>query len=48
MLRGIITFADWRRCAKITNAIERDYQLKLAMGFGPEHFMRVRGLLRKR
>jgi hypothetical protein len=26
--------------------IERDYQLKIAMGFPPEHFRRVAGLLR--
>ena len=47
VLRGAISFADYRRCRKITNVIERDYQLKLAMGFGPEHFTRVRSLLRK-
>ena len=46
-LRGAISFADWRRCAKIKNVIERDYQLKLAMGFGAEHFTRIRSLLRQ-
>jgi predicted TIM-barrel fold metal-dependent hydrolase len=46
-LRRTISFADWCRCRKITNVIERDYQLKLAMGFGPEHFTRVRSLLRQ-
>jgi hypothetical protein len=45
-LRGAISFADWRRCRKITNVIERDYQLKLAMGFSPEHFTRVHSILR--
>lgn len=42
-------FIDWktcRRCEKCTNIIERDYQLKLAMGFEPEHFTRINKLLR--
>ncbi len=46
LLHGAISFADWRRCAKITNVLERDYQLKLAMGFTPEHFTRIHSLLR--
>ncbi len=46
LLRRAISFADYRRCRKITNVLERDYQLKLAMGFSPEHFTRVRALLR--
>ena len=46
LLRGNITFAEYRRCRKIANVIERDYQLKLAMGFPPEHFTRARSLLR--
>ncbi len=45
LLGGSISFADWRRCRKITNVLERDYQLKLAMGFEPEHFTRVHALL---
>jgi predicted TIM-barrel fold metal-dependent hydrolase len=45
-LRGFISFADYRRCRKIRNIIERDYQLKLAMGFRAEHFTRVGSLLR--
>ncbi len=45
-LRGFISFTDWRRCAKIRNVIERDYQLKLAMGFRAEHFTRIHSLLR--
>ena len=48
LLRGSISFADWRRCAKITNVIERDYQLKLAMGFRAGHFTRIHSLLRPR
>jgi predicted TIM-barrel fold metal-dependent hydrolase len=46
MLRRYISFADYRRCARITNVIERDYQLKLAMGFDADHFTRIRSLLR--
>ncbi len=46
LLNRSITFTDYRRCRKITNVLERDYQLKLAMGFAPEHFTRVRSLLR--
>jgi hypothetical protein len=45
-MRGFISDADWRRCRAIRNVLERDYQLKQAMGFGPEHFTRVGGLLR--
>lgn len=45
-LRGFISGDDWRRCRAIGNVIERDHQLKRAMGFGPEHFTRVAGLLR--
>lgn len=43
---GFISWNDFRRCQKITNVLERDYQLKLAMGFPPEHFSRIGGLLR--
>jgi hypothetical protein len=45
-LRGFVSDTDWQRCRAIGNVIERDYQLKLAMGFGPEHFTRVESLLR--
>jgi len=47
-MRGFISDRDWQRCRRIGNVIERDYQLKLAMGFGPEHFTRVNRLLRPR
>lgn len=46
-MRRYISFADYRRCQKIQNIIERDYQIKLAMGFTEEHFTRVHGLLRR-
>ena len=45
-LRGFISFADYRRCRRITNVLERDYQLKLAMGFDSAHFTRIHSLLR--
>jgi uncharacterized protein len=44
---GFVSFRDFRICQKLENILERDYQLKLAMGFSPEHFTRVRGLLRQ-
>jgi len=46
-LQRFISWADFRRCAKIQNVIERDYQLKRAMGFPPEHFTRIHSLLRR-
>ena len=45
-LRGFISGEDYRRCKAIANVVERDYQLKVAMGFGPEHFTRVGAMLR--
>jgi predicted TIM-barrel fold metal-dependent hydrolase len=45
-LRG---FIDWRslwRCEKQSNILEKDYSLKLAMGFNPETFTRIWKLLR--
>jgi predicted TIM-barrel fold metal-dependent hydrolase len=45
-LRGFISSKDFRRCERNGNVIERDYQLKVAMGFEPEHFTRVNSLLR--
>ncbi|MBI1841644.1 MAG: amidohydrolase family protein [Verrucomicrobia bacterium] len=44
--RGIISFRDYWRCRGIRNAIERDFQLKKAMGFDAAHFTRVGSLLR--
>jgi len=44
---GFVSWSDFRRCQEIDNILERDYQLKLAMGFPLEHFTRVRGLLRR-
>jgi len=46
-LQGIGSTADLRRCQAIKNVIERDYQLKLAWGFPPEHFTRIHTILRR-
>jgi hypothetical protein len=44
-VRGFVTWNDFRRCARL-NVLERDYQLKRAMGFPAETFTRIRQLLR--
>jgi predicted TIM-barrel fold metal-dependent hydrolase len=44
-LRGFLHWREFRRCERL-GVLERDYQLKRAMGFPPEHFTRVRSLLR--
>ena len=44
---GFISWRDFRRCQKNKNILERDYQLKLAMGFPQEHFTRINSLLRR-
>ncbi len=45
---GVLRWRDWRAAAAVANPIERDAQLKRAMGFGPETFTRLAGLLRLR
>ena len=45
-MRRFIDWKSFRRCQGIPNVIERDYQLKVAMGFPPEHFTRINTLLR--
>jgi predicted TIM-barrel fold metal-dependent hydrolase len=43
-------FVDWHRfrhCERMENVLEKDYQLKLAMGFPPDHFTRIQSLLRR-
>ena len=42
---GVIRWKDYRRCRKISNAIERDYQLKRAIGFSEETFTRMGELM---
>jgi len=44
-LRGQLPFGAWRRCQRHTNVLERDYQLKRAMGFPEETFTRLDRLL---
>jgi predicted TIM-barrel fold metal-dependent hydrolase len=44
---GLVSWKDFRRCQKIPNVLDRDYQLKLAMGFPPECFTRIGSLLRQ-
>ena len=46
LVRRFITWRDWLRCTRIKNVLERDYQLKRAIGFGPDSFTRVGRLLR--
>jgi len=46
-LRRFIDGKTCRRCARIENVIERDYQLKRAMGFPDAVFTRINGLLRR-
>jgi len=45
-LRGLVDWPTFRRWERQPNVLERDYQLKLAMGFPPETFTRLWGLLR--
>jgi predicted TIM-barrel fold metal-dependent hydrolase len=45
-MRRVISWKDLRRCQQQRNVLERDYQLKRAMGFAKEHFTRVSSLLR--
>ena len=46
-MRGFISWKDYRAAQNNPNIIERDYQIKLAMGFAPESFTRISTLLRK-
>jgi hypothetical protein len=48
LLWRTISWAAYRRIQAIPNVLERDYQLKRAMGFGDDHFTRIRSLLRPR
>jgi predicted TIM-barrel fold metal-dependent hydrolase len=44
---GMMRWREWRATARIANPIERDAQIKRALGFGEETFTRLAGLLRK-
>jgi predicted TIM-barrel fold metal-dependent hydrolase len=46
-LRRFIDWGTYRKLEKIPNPLERDYQLKRAMGFPPATFTRVGDILRK-
>ena len=46
--RRFISWSELRRCQNTRNPLERDYQLKRAMGFPDEYFTRIRSLLRPR
>lgn len=44
---GMMRWRDWRATARVANPIERDAQIKRALGFGEETFTRLAGLLRR-
>jgi len=45
-LKRFVTWQDFRRCERLSNIIEKDFQLKRAMGFPAETFTRIHQLLR--
>jgi uncharacterized protein len=45
-MRGFVDWKTFRRWERHPNVLERDYQLKLAMGFPPETFTRIHQILR--
>ncbi len=45
-LTGSLSWSEFRRCQKIENPLERDWQFKRALGFGDETCERVASLLR--
>lgn len=47
MLMGKLSWKDYLSCAKISNIIERDYQLKIGMGFKEKTFAKMDELLKK-
>jgi hypothetical protein len=46
-LRGFVPWDTYRKWQDHPNILERDYQLKRAMGFDEAHFTRVASLLRR-
>ena len=46
-MQGFLKWPAFRRAQKNPNILERDYQLKVAMGFPLEHFTRISRLLRQ-
>lgn len=45
-MRGFLSWKAYRAAQRKPNSLERDYQLKVAMGFPPESFTRITQLLR--
>jgi predicted TIM-barrel fold metal-dependent hydrolase len=45
-MRGFVSWKDFRKWERQPNVIERDYELKVAMGYPPAHFTRINSLLR--
>jgi predicted TIM-barrel fold metal-dependent hydrolase len=45
-LRGFVDWKAFRQCEREANVLEKDFQLKRAMGFSPETFTRIWDLLR--
>jgi len=46
-MRGFLNWKSFRNAQSNPNILERDYQLKVAMGFSPESFSRIGKLLRR-
>jgi len=46
-MRGFVNWEAFRRAERNPNILERDYQLKVAMGFSPQTFTRIGSLLRR-
>ena len=44
---GMMSWRDWRGTGRVANPIERDAQIKRALGFPEETFTRLAGLLRR-
>ena len=44
---GLMPWSDWRETARVENPIERDAQIKRALGFSEETFTRLGSLLRR-
>ena len=46
-MQRFVGWSEFRRCERLGNILEKDYQLKRAMGFSADHFTRIYSLLRK-
>jgi hypothetical protein len=46
--KGYLSWGDLRKCQRIKNPLERDYQLKRSMGFTDESFTRIWKLMRRK